>query len=54
MSMSAQAMTEASVRAAEETRDLPISPLAIGLIAFGILTLMLIATLGFGKGRPHC
>jgi hypothetical protein len=54
MSMSAQAMTEASVRAAEETRDLPISPLAIGLIAFGILTLLMIATLTFGKGRPHC
>jgi hypothetical protein len=54
MSMSAQAMTEASVRAAEETRDLPLPPLAIGLLAFGILTLMLIAVLGFGKGRPHC
>ena len=47
-------MTEASVRAAEETRDLPISPEAIGLIAFGILTLLMIATLTFGKGRPHC
>lgn len=46
-------MTEASVRAAEETRDLPISPEAIGLIAFGILTLMLIFVMGFGKGRPH-
>jgi hypothetical protein len=54
MSMSAQAMTDASLRAAEETRDLPISPLAIGLIAFGILTLLMIATLTFGKGRPHC
>jgi hypothetical protein len=54
MSMSAQAMTDASVRAAEETRDLPISPVAIGLIAFGILTLLMIATLTFGKGRPHC
>jgi hypothetical protein len=54
MSMSALAMTEASVRAAEEGRDLPISPLAIGLIAFGILTLLLIVTMGFGKGRPHC
>jgi hypothetical protein len=53
MSMSAQAMTEASVRAAEETRDLPVSPLAIGLIAFGILTVLLIVTLSFGKGRPH-
>jgi hypothetical protein len=53
MSMSTLAMTEASVRAAEETRDLPISPLAIGLIAFGILTLLLIVTMGFGKGRPH-
>ena len=47
-------MSEISVRAAEEGRDLPIPPLAIGLIAFGILTVMLIATMAFGKGRPHC
>ncbi|HEU0285859.1 MAG TPA: hypothetical protein VFR22_02375 [Nocardioidaceae bacterium] len=47
-------MTEASVRTAEETRDLPIPPLAVGLIAFGILTFLMILTLGFGKGRPHC
>lgn len=52
--MSAHAMTEASVQAAEKTRDLPIPPLAIGLIAFGILAVLLLATLGFGKGRPHC
>ena len=47
-------MTAASVRAAEETHDLPIPPLAIGLLAFGILTFLMIVVLGFGKGRPHC
>ena len=37
----------------EVTRDLPLPPLAIGLIAFGILLLLLFITLSFGKGRPH-
>jgi hypothetical protein len=39
--------------AAEETRELPLPPLAIGLIAFGILLALLLVTLSFGKGRPH-
>ena len=38
---------------AEETRELPLPPLAIGLIAFGILLALLLVTLSFGKGRPH-
>lgn len=42
-----------AVRSAEETRDLPVPPLAVGLLAFGILTLLLFITLSFGKGRPH-
>jgi len=37
----------------EEHRELPIPPLAIGLITFGILLLLLFITLSFGKGRPH-
>ena len=37
----------------EVTRDLPLPPIAIGLIAFGILLLLLFVTLSFGKGRPH-
>jgi len=37
----------------EVTRDLPLPPLAIGLIAFGILLALLFITLSFGKGRPH-
>jgi len=44
------------IAAAEETevtRDLPLPPLAIGLIAFGILLALLFITLSFGKGRPH-
>ena len=42
------------VLAAEETRELPISPIVVGLIAFGILLGLLMITLAFGKGRPHC
>ncbi len=43
----------AAASSAEETRDLPIPPIAVGLLALGILTLLLFITLSFGKGRPH-
>lgn len=43
------AATEGSVHAS----DLPVPPLGVGLIAFGILLALLFMTLSFGKGRPH-
>ena len=43
----------AAAEGAEQTRDLPLPPLAFGLIAFGILLALLFVTLSFGKGRPH-
>ena len=33
--------------------DLPMPPLAFGLAAFGLLCLLLLGTLAFGKGRHH-
>ncbi len=33
--------------------ELPLPPLAFGLIAFAIFILLLLVTLGAGKGRPH-
>jgi hypothetical protein len=39
--------------AAEETRDLPVPPEVIGLIAFALLLSLMAVLLMFGKGRPH-
>ena len=33
--------------------DLPVPPVVFGLIAFGLLVLLLLITLALGKGRPH-
>ena len=33
--------------------ELPIPPLVIGIIAFGLLVTLLMITLSIGKGRPH-
>jgi hypothetical protein len=41
------------VAAEEQTRDLPLPPIVIGLITFGILLLFMVGLLMFGKGRPH-
>ncbi len=38
---------------AEQARGVPLPPEVVGLIAFGILLLLLVIALGFGKGRPH-
>ncbi|HET9872956.1 MAG TPA: hypothetical protein VFP89_10225 [Propionibacteriaceae bacterium] len=38
---------------AEVTRELPIPALAFGLVAFGILVIMLLITMSIGKGRIH-
>lgn len=39
--------------AQEQTRDIGISPYAVGAIAFGILAVLMLALLSFGKGREH-
>ena len=41
------------IRAAETTREIPADPLVFGALAFGLLMVMLLALLMFGKGRPH-
>ena len=43
----------AAAEGTEQARELPVPPLAFGLIAFGILVVLLLVTLSFGKGRPH-
>ena len=39
--------------AAEPLRDLPVPPIVFGLVTFGILLVLMVALLMFGKGRPH-
>jgi hypothetical protein len=39
--------------AEEQTRDLPAPPVVFGVIAFGLLMLLMVGLLMFGKGRPH-
>ncbi len=36
-----------------EVNELPIPPWGIGLIAFGLLAILMLITLAVGKGRPH-
>ena len=38
---------------AEVHNELPVPSYVFGLIAFGLLVLMLLVTLAIGKGRPH-
>ncbi len=33
--------------------ELPVPPYVFGLIAFGLLIVLLLITLSMGKGRPH-
>lgn len=37
----------------EELRHLPVEPWVIGAVTLGILMVLLIGVLLFGKGRPH-
>ena len=37
----------------EQLREFPLPAWLYGVIGFGILLVMLIGTLAFGKGRPH-
>jgi len=46
-------MMNTVVRAEEELRELPISPLWIGIIILAVFVVLLVALLAFGKGRPH-
>ncbi len=43
----------ARLLAAEQTSELPLPPVAVGILAFGLLAGLLMLTLSFGKGRPH-
>ncbi|MFI5425637.1 hypothetical protein [Aeromicrobium sp. UC242_57] len=43
----------AAAEAEHTTRDIGISPYAVGAIALGILLLLLMGLLAFGKGREH-
>jgi hypothetical protein len=38
---------------AEVVRELPMPAWGFGLLAFGLLMLLLIITVTLGKGRPH-
>lgn len=51
--LAAMSILLAAAEGAEQTRELPVPPELIGLLAFGILLLLLFVTLSFGKGRPH-
>jgi hypothetical protein len=46
-------LTRALAQGAEEAHEPAVEPWAFGLLAFVLLTLMLVALLMFGKGRPH-
>lgn len=46
-------MILAAAQGAEQTRDLGLSPYAVGAIALAILTVLMLALLSFGKGREH-
>lgn len=39
--------------ASEVVNEIPVDPIAFGLGAMAIFVLLLVATLLFGKGRPH-
>ncbi len=35
------------------TRELPADPIVFGALAFGLLMVLILGLLMFGKGRPH-
>jgi hypothetical protein len=39
--------------AEEQTRNLPAPPVLFGVLAFGLLMVLMVGLLMFGKGRPH-
>ena len=46
-------VTTVLAQAAEETHELPVSPIVFGLGTFVLLGVLLLGVLMFGKGRPH-
>jgi len=46
-------LTTVLAQAAEETHELPVSPVVFGVGTFAFLGVLLLGVLVFGKGRPH-
>jgi hypothetical protein len=46
-------LTTVLAQAAEETHELPVSPVVFGVGTFVFLGVLLLGVLMFGKGRPH-
>jgi len=46
-------LTTVLAQAAEQTHELPVSPIVFGLGTFAFLSVLLLGVLVFGKGRPH-
>jgi len=46
-------LTTVVASGAEETHEAPVDPIVFGLVAFAILSVLIVAVLMFGKGRPH-
>ncbi len=44
---------EVIMSAEQQMRDLPADPIVFGALAFGLLLLLVLGVLMFGKGRPH-
>jgi hypothetical protein len=51
--MAMLSLLAAAEETAHQTRDIGISPYAVGAIALGILMILLMGLLAFGKGREH-
>ncbi len=49
--MTAAVVRLLAVKGESHGRDLPLEPWAIGLLAFGLLTMAMLLTLAFGKDR---
>ena len=46
-------VTTVLAQGAEQTHELPAEPIVFGLVAFALLSALLVGVLMFGKGRPH-
>jgi hypothetical protein len=46
-------VTTVLAQGAEQTHELPADPIVFGLVAFALLSALIVGVLMFGKGRPH-